>query len=116
MPKSPDEATTKAVQYPDDLPGEKWTITEYLYWDASDEADREELPEDAKYGLWLPVRRAGTDAETWASCPRALRDWLIENDADEGDTFEVLAMKKGDAPHDPYAVDARMLNGEGEPQ
>lgn len=109
MPVSPEDATTKDVQYPDDLRGDKWTILDYLYWDAAEESDAEELPDDAQYGLWMPVKKAGTDAETWASCPAALREELEERGVEEGDTFEVLEIEKGPRDHDPYAVDLRIL-------
>lgn len=115
MPKKPEETTVKDVQYPDDLPGEKWTISEYLYWDASDEEDREDLPEAAQYGLWLPVHEAGNgEATTWLSCPRALRVALEEAEVAEGTTFEVLDIQKGPNDHDPYTVDIRTVE-KGDP-
>lgn len=110
MPKTPHEATTKEVQYPDDLPGEKWTIAEYAYYDSDDPEDAEELPEDAQYGYWLRAEKAGTDDETWLSCPRTVRERLLEEEAEEGDTFEVLELKRGDAEHDPYHAELRVLS------
>lgn len=113
MPKTPQEATLKEVQYPDDLPGEKWTIVEYAYYDADDDEDAEELPDDAKFGYWLRVEKAGTDEETWACSPRTVREHLLENGADEGDTFEVFEMKRGDGPSDPYYAEMKVLeNGD----
>jgi Fe2+ transport system protein FeoA len=114
MPKSPEEATTKEVQYPDDLPGEKWTIVEYAYYDAQDEDDAEELPEAAQYGWWLRVRPAGRDSETWASAPRDLREKLLELGLEEGDTFEVYELKKGPGDHDPYHAEVDQWT-EGDP-
>lgn len=105
MPKTPEEATLKEVQYPDDLPGEKWTIVEYAYYDAQDEDDAQELPEDAQYGLWLRARWVGTDEETWLAAPRSLREQLLDLDLDEGDHFEVFEVKKGPGDQDPYHVE-----------
>lgn len=113
MPKTPHEATIKEVQYPDDLPGDKWVITEYAYYHADDPEDAEELPEDAQYGYWLRATMAGTEDETWLSAPRTIRETLLEEGAEEGDTFEVMDLKRGEGDHDPYHADLRILeNGD----
>jgi len=110
MPKSPEDATTKDVLYPDDLAGKKLQIEAYAYWDASDEEDRAELPEDAQYGLFLPVNTTtGDDGRVWASAPRALRDDLMRHEVGEGDWFEVLEVEKGPADHDPYHLETRTV-------
>lgn len=113
MPKTPHEATVKEVQYPDDLVGEKWVIDEYAYYDADDPEDGEELPDDAQYGFWLRATKAGTEEETWLSSPRTIRERLLEENAEEGDCFEILELKRGDGPEDPYHAELRVLeNGD----
>lgn len=115
MPKSPDETLLDGATYPDDAPGKKWTILEYAYYDSEDPEDAEVLPEGAQYGLWLHVEETGTDAETYLASPRSLREFLHENGAEEGSTFEIFEMKKGDGQHDPYHVEARLVE-KGDPQ
>jgi hypothetical protein len=109
MPKTPDETLLNGATYPDDAPGRKWTILEYAYYDAQDPEDAAELPDGAQYGLWLHVEETGTDADTFLAAPRSLREFLHEEGAEEGDTFEVFEMKKGDGQHDPYHVEARLV-------
>lgn len=106
MPLDPEDAATRDVLYPDELEGEALVLDEYAYYDADDEADREELPEAAQYGLWLRVSPVGVDdGETWIAAPRSLREALYFEEAEEGDAFRVLSVERGEAEHDPYEVD-----------
>lgn len=106
MPKTPEEATAKDALYPDDLPGKALEIVEYAYYDADDDSDADHLPDDARYGWWLPVSEVGVeDSDIWAAAPRDLREALIDVDAAEGDAFRVIEVDKGPKDHDPYQVE-----------
>lgn len=121
MPRTPEETTTKEVLYPDDLPGENLQIEEYAYYGCLDDEtpgrcddceDCEELPDGAKYGLWLPVEN-GTGRQ-WAAAPRALREDLLELGLDSGDAFRVTQAEKGPHDHDEWHIDVQEVE-EGDP-
>lgn len=115
MPVEPSESIRKEVLYPDDLPGHgPLVVDEYLYWECEDPDDREELPEDANYGTWLPVQD-GAEERVWISAPRALREFLEEEGAEEGTCFEVLELaKSGPEDHAEYEGEFRIIE-EGDP-
>lgn len=106
MPKSPEDATIKDVLYPDDLPGKGFETVEYAYYDADDDDDAEELPDEAQYGLWLPcMTPVGADEKKWVSAPRGLREALLEAEYEEGEPFRVLEVDRGPDEHDPYEIE-----------
>ena len=107
MPVNPRDSVEKECYYPDDLAdGVGFVIREFAFWDASDDDDAEELPDNAQYGFWLPVSpMSDKDVDAWLSAPRALREDLVDNDAEEGSSFRVLEIAKGEADHAPYSVE-----------
>jgi hypothetical protein len=108
MPVEPDDSVLKEVYYPDDVTEvDGFQIRErFAFWDSDDSDDSEELPEEARHGLWLPVTPLGHgEEESWLSAPRQLREALVEAEVEAGDSFRVLEMEKGPADHDPYEVE-----------
>lgn len=121
MPTSGRDTVAVDVLYPDELPGSGLVPDpdrlngELAFWDADDLEDREDLPgQGASYGWWLPVLHP-EHGEVWAVAPRALREWLVANEVEPGDAFEVTKVVEGDEEHDPYEVEARRYEGDGGP-
>lgn len=108
MPTSARDTVKKDALYPDELVGESLEADESRlngeleYWDASDQDDADELPDDARYGWWLPVRIVGTDDERWMASPRAVREAFLEEEISPGEAFRIVGLEKGPADHDPY--------------
>lgn len=117
MPTEPSESIKKEVLYPDDLPGYgPLVIDEYLYWECEEKEDRDDLPEGARYGTWLPIQANGSEtAPEWIAAPRCLREFLEEVDAEQGTCFEVLELEKFEhADHAPYEGEFKVIE-EGDP-
>lgn len=116
MPTEPSESIKKEVLYPDDLPGYgPLVIDEYLYWETEEQEDREELPEEARYGSWLPIQSNGETSPEWIAAPRCLREFLEGVDAESGTTFEVLELEKsGHEEHAEYQGEFRVIE-DGDP-
>lgn len=108
MPVEPQDSIEKECYYPDDVQTvDGFTIRDtFAFWDVQDDDDADDLPEDANYGLWLPVTPLSNgEADAWLSAPRMLRELLVEAEADVDDSFRVLEMEKGPADHDAYDVE-----------
>lgn len=98
--------------YPDELVGHGLEADEsrlngvgLAYWDAEEPDDASDLPDDARYGWWLPVTPVGEDGELWMASPRAIREELLELGIEPGEPFRIVGLEKGPADHDPYEAE-----------
>lgn len=121
MPTSGRDTVAVDVLYPDQLPGDGLVLDpdrlngEVAFWDADDPDDRAALPaQGASFGWWLPVVHP-EHGPVWAVAPRALRSWLVEEELEPGDAFEVTEVIEGEKEHDPYEVEVHRYEGDGGP-
>lgn len=111
MPVSSRDRLSKDALYPDELVGQGLVPCpdrlngELEWWDASDDDDAEELPDDARYGWWLPVQPVGGDEKVWMAAPRAVSETLDELGVEPGEAFRFVGLEKGPADHDPYEAE-----------
>lgn len=111
MPSKPEDTVRKDALYPDELVGQGLEPDPtrlnggLAYWDASDDDDAEELPDDARYGWWLPVTHVGEDTEVWMAAPRSVREAILEAGIEPGEAFRIVGLEKGPADHDPYEAE-----------
>lgn len=115
MPESGRDTVSKDVLYPDDLTGETLIIDpadrmngEMLFWNAEDEGDSEDLPDDARYGYFFPAIHP-EHGEIWVSAPRELREVLVDK-INPGDEIEVLSLEKGPGETDPYMAEVAIVH------
>lgn len=108
MPTSAQDTVRKDVLYPDELAGRGFRASpgqlngEIVYW--MSEEDGEDLPDDARFGWWLPVE--DTDEWTgWIASPKALREALLEVEIEPGEWFRIVSVDRGDDDHDPYEIE-----------
>lgn len=98
MPTKAEDSVRKDVLYPDELQGKSLIARGedgvLAFWDAEDDDDAEELPEDARYGWFLPVSDVYDDWTGWASMPRSLRMELLKADVKPGDGFHVKRLQQ----------------------
>jgi len=105
------ESATQDVLYPDDLEGRKFRVLSDQPLDASEVDD-----ENAKYGQFSKAKTSD-DTEVWLSSPKALRQFIGEHYDElvrEGLPMEVTMVEKGTADHDPYVIEARVIES-GDP-
>lgn len=109
MPTDPEETLRDGI-YPDDLRQMDRIILHDRYaegfWNADDDDDAQDLPDDCGHGWWIPISSGGpSDEPRWLSAPEELRTWLVRKDLDPGDRFRVKSIERGPEDHDPYEME-----------
>lgn len=106
MPTKAEDTVRKDVLYPDEQAGNGFIPSpgqlngEIVYW--LSEEDGDDLPDDARYGWWLPVDAVGRDWSGWLAAPRQLREDLLEEAVEPGDAFRVVSVEPGPEDHDEH--------------
>lgn len=113
MPEKIEETVSEVrLLFPDEASGTEFRLSEDAVYDAGEV--REETESDVpKYGKWLPVKIDGK--ETYMTAPRELREELMSESAEPGQSFEITRMEKsGQDDSAPYEVNLEPVSDSGQ--